>query len=273
MKDDLVPHDIDVVAVARGPEDRHAAAFATVRAGELDGKPEGHREIPIRPVRTEAGNHNVCARRRIGALDLGRRVGGIRHGARQRGLRADLVAETGDQHQLAFGCRTAAPERIVVPRADNAGAERAVVAAGHPGGALDEDRRIGAVRLEETRHPDNCRLKVLVRRVETVVDHGDADACAARAVPGLLGADVGPGGAAILAGVGPLTLLDEARRNPAAGRRAANHPYAPRKETMKIRLVVALIGLTISFAAPAFAQQDSVDTQIIEQLARARSKI
>ena len=37
---------------------------------------------------------------------------------------------------------------------------------------------------------------------------------------------------------------------------------------MKKRLVVALIGLTISFAVPAFAQQkDSVDTQIIEQLA------
>jgi ketosteroid isomerase-like protein len=37
---------------------------------------------------------------------------------------------------------------------------------------------------------------------------------------------------------------------------------------MKIRLVVALIGLTISFAVPAFAQQkDTVDTQIIEQLA------
>ena len=37
---------------------------------------------------------------------------------------------------------------------------------------------------------------------------------------------------------------------------------------MKIRLVVALIGLTISFGVPAFAQQkDTVDTQIIEQLA------
>jgi ketosteroid isomerase-like protein len=37
---------------------------------------------------------------------------------------------------------------------------------------------------------------------------------------------------------------------------------------MKIRLVAALIGLTISFALPAFAQQkDAVDTQIIEQLA------
>jgi hypothetical protein len=37
---------------------------------------------------------------------------------------------------------------------------------------------------------------------------------------------------------------------------------------MKIRLVIALVGLTISFAVPAFAQQkDSPDKQIIEQLA------
>jgi ketosteroid isomerase-like protein len=65
-----------------------------------------------------------------------------------------------------------------------------------------------------------------------------------------------------------LRLLPATQKNPAAGRQATNHPYAPRKETMKIRLVVALIGLTISFAVPAFAQQkDTVDTQIIEQLA------
>jgi len=37
---------------------------------------------------------------------------------------------------------------------------------------------------------------------------------------------------------------------------------------MKIRLVVALIGVTISFTVPAFGQQkDTVGTQIIEQLA------
>ena len=36
---------------------------------------------------------------------------------------------------------------------------------------------------------------------------------------------------------------------------------------MKIRLVVALAGLVISFALPTFAQQkDTVDPQIIEQL-------
>ena len=36
---------------------------------------------------------------------------------------------------------------------------------------------------------------------------------------------------------------------------------------MKIRLVVALVGLTISFASPTFAQQkDTVDSQITEQL-------
>jgi len=42
---------------------------------------------------------------------------------------------------------------------------------------------------------------------------------------------------------------------------------------MKIRLVVALIGLTISFDVPAFAQQkDTVDTQIIERLAALNQK-
>jgi ketosteroid isomerase-like protein len=42
---------------------------------------------------------------------------------------------------------------------------------------------------------------------------------------------------------------------------------------MKKRLVVALIGLTISFDVPAFAQQkDTVDTQIIEQLAALDQK-
>jgi hypothetical protein len=36
---------------------------------------------------------------------------------------------------------------------------------------------------------------------------------------------------------------------------------------MKIRLVVALVGLAISFAAPTFAQQkDTVDPQVVEQL-------
>ena len=42
---------------------------------------------------------------------------------------------------------------------------------------------------------------------------------------------------------------------------------------MKIRFVAALIGLAISFAVPAFAQQkDAVDTQIIEQLAALDQK-
>ena len=41
---------------------------------------------------------------------------------------------------------------------------------------------------------------------------------------------------------------------------------------MKIRLVVALVGLAIGFTAPAFAQQkDTVDPQLAEQL-RALSK-
>ena len=36
---------------------------------------------------------------------------------------------------------------------------------------------------------------------------------------------------------------------------------------MKIRLLLALVGLAIGFAVPAFAQQkDTVDPQIIEQL-------
>jgi ketosteroid isomerase-like protein len=42
---------------------------------------------------------------------------------------------------------------------------------------------------------------------------------------------------------------------------------------MKIRLVIALIGLTISFVVPAFAQQkETVDPQIIEQLAALGEK-
>ena len=43
---------------------------------------------------------------------------------------------------------------------------------------------------------------------------------------------------------------------------------------MKIRLVIALMGLTISFAVPAFAQEQksTVDTQIIKQLAALDQK-
>jgi ketosteroid isomerase-like protein len=42
---------------------------------------------------------------------------------------------------------------------------------------------------------------------------------------------------------------------------------------MKTRLVVALVGLVISFALPTFAQQkDTVDPQIIEQLAALPKK-
>jgi ketosteroid isomerase-like protein len=43
---------------------------------------------------------------------------------------------------------------------------------------------------------------------------------------------------------------------------------------MKIRLVVALIGVTISFAVPAFGQQkETVDPNILEQLAALGKKI
>ena len=42
---------------------------------------------------------------------------------------------------------------------------------------------------------------------------------------------------------------------------------------MKIRLVVALVGLTISFAVPAFAQQkETIDPNILEQLAALGKK-
>src|SRR6202030_2694229 len=47
----------------------------------------------------------------------------------------------------------------------------------------------------------------------------------------------------------------------------------PREEPMKIRLVVALVGLAISFALPAFAQQkDTVDPQLIQKLYDTISK-
>jgi ketosteroid isomerase-like protein len=42
---------------------------------------------------------------------------------------------------------------------------------------------------------------------------------------------------------------------------------------MKIRLVVALVGLAISFAPPAFSQQkDTVDPQVAEQLSALGNK-
>src|SRR6266404_3978712 len=41
----------------------------------------------------------------------------------------------------------------------------------------------------------------------------------------------------------------------------------PREETMKIRLLIALVGLAISFALPTFAQQkETVDPQLIQKL-------
>jgi uncharacterized protein (TIGR02246 family) len=56
-------------------------------------------------------------------------------------------------------------------------------------------------------------------------------------------------------------------RNPAASRQATTIQN-PREETMKIRYLLALVGLAISFALPSFAQQkDAItDPQIIEQL-------
>src|SRR5271165_4786792 len=59
-------------------------------------------------------------------------------------------------------------------------------------------------------------------------------------------------------------------RNPAAT--SLKLDWCLRKETMKMRLVVALTGLAFGFAAPAFAQQtDTNDPQIAEQL-RAEAK-
>src|SRR5208337_1574950 len=56
------------------------------------------------------------------------------------------------------------------------------------------------------------------------------------------------------------------RRNPAAGRSATNHSN-PGSVTMKIPLLCGLVGLAISFALPAFAQQkDTADPQIAEQI-------
>jgi ketosteroid isomerase-like protein len=45
-----------------------------------------------------------------------------------------------------------------------------------------------------------------------------------------------------------------------------------REWTMKIRLVVALVGLAIGFTVPTLAQKDTVDPQIIEQFAALGKK-
>jgi hypothetical protein len=42
---------------------------------------------------------------------------------------------------------------------------------------------------------------------------------------------------------------------------------------MKIHLVVALVGLAISFALPTFAQKDTVDPKIAEQVPVLANKV
>jgi uncharacterized protein (TIGR02246 family) len=54
---------------------------------------------------------------------------------------------------------------------------------------------------------------------------------------------------------------------PPTGRQTTNNLKTPRRIQMKMRLVIALVGLAISFALPTFAQQkDTADPKIKQQI-------
>jgi hypothetical protein len=61
-------------------------------------------------------------------------------------------------------------------------------------------------------------------------------------------------------------LIPAASGNPAASRKRQSSQKSP-EEKIKIRLVVALVGLAIGFALPIFAQeQNTVDPEVRQQM-------
>src|SRR5690606_33286004 len=98
VRDHLVQRDVDVVAVARRPEDGGAQSAAPVGGRGLEGEVEDGHQGPVGAVGAEAGDDDVRAVVCVGGGHLGGGVGSVGDGPRQGGLAAHLVGEAGDEH-------------------------------------------------------------------------------------------------------------------------------------------------------------------------------
>jgi ketosteroid isomerase-like protein len=71
---------------------------------------------------------------------------------------------------------------------------------------------------------------------------------------------------------GDAAVTDDAEKSPTPDPSTAERPN-PQKEAMKIRLVVALVGLAINLAFPAFAQEkETVDPKLRQQIEASDAK-
>ena len=189
VRDHLIKPNVNVIAVATGPEDRRPAPSTTLACGEQDCVLKNRCESPIRSIRSEAAGDHVRARRHTCPCNLQAGISRISDRTRQSRLRSDLIAPRRQKHQCALRCRSATVNTVVVTRRNHTGAERAVIAVWIVRQRLAE--RAGCV--EEAGLCDDRCGQIQVLDIEAVINDGNAHPAAQGKVPRALGRDVGSG--------------------------------------------------------------------------------
>jgi hypothetical protein len=94
----------DIVAIAKRPEDRHASTSSALLGSKYEGIVNDRRERPVGTIRAKTARDDIRTGGRVCPDYFHTRIGRVGNRSGEGGLRSYLIAQTGDEHQLAFGC-------------------------------------------------------------------------------------------------------------------------------------------------------------------------